>query len=383
VIRPQRVAIVGYGIGGIAAAIQLRRLGHDITHFERSPPSMAPGAGMLLHPPALRQLQKLGLLEAAMDLGAPVARICAETVDGRPLMEIDYAELLAGQRGLGIQRGALHRLLSSADAGRGDVLSGCDIASLDPQQGYLFNDSNDRYGPYDLIVVADGAHSRLREQMPIFASRNRRAESAALVGLLDDPDRLAGNRLAQYFEGNRHVAIWPAGSASPGAVSRCSVAMNVPLQEASAFLDSGKWRSQLIRLCPMIGKLLNARAGDPDLHIYKYRDVELGSYATGRAVLLGDAAHSMSPQLGVGAQLAMEDADILAGTLARKTDVPAALRDYAERRPPMIRRYQQASRWLTPLFQTDSRLLASLRDHVMARTLASPMVKRLAQELLT
>lgn len=382
-MTPLRVAIVGYGIGGIAAAIQLRGLGHEITHFERSHPPVSGGAGMLLHPPALRQLQKLGLLEAAMDRGAPVRFIRAQTVDGRPLMEIDYVELLAGQRGLGIQRGTLHRLLSSADTGRDEVLSGCDMASVDPQQGYLFSDSNDRYGPYDLIVVADGAHSRLREQMPVFASRNRRAESAALVGLLDDPDRLAGDCLAQYFEGNRHASVWPVGSESPGATLRCSVAMNVSRSEASAFRGSGNWRSQLIRLCPMLGERLKAGVDNPEFNIYTYLDVELASCTTGRVVLIGDAAHSMSPQLGVGAQLALEDASILVGTLAGKTDLPAALREYARCRPRMLRRYQQASRWLTSLFQTDSRLLALLRDHVMATTLNSPIVKRLAQKLLS
>jgi 2-polyprenyl-6-methoxyphenol hydroxylase-like FAD-dependent oxidoreductase len=382
-VNPLRVAIVGYGIGGIAAAIHLRRLGHDIAHFERNHPPAAPGAGMLLHPPALRQLRKLGLLEAAMERGAPVRRICAQTVDGRPLMDIDYAELLAGQGGLGIQRGALHRLLSSADTGCDGVLSGRDIASLDTQQGYLFSDSNDRHGPYDLIVVADGTHSKLREQMPIFAHRNQRAESVALVGLLDDPDQLAADRLAQYFEGNRHASVWPVGSESPGATPRCGVAMNVSPSEASAFRDSGSWKRQLKRLCPMMGKLLNTGVENSDFHIYTYRDVELASYATGRAVLIGDAAHSMSPHLGVGAQLALEDANILASTLAEKGDLPAALRDFAQSRPRMLRRYQQASRWLTPLFQTDSRLLASLRDHIMARTLGAPMVKRLAQELLS
>ena len=159
--------------------------------------------------------------------------------------------------------------------------------------------------------------------------------------------------------------------------------MNVSPSEASAFRGSGNWQSQLTRLCPMMGKLLNTRVENLDFHIYTYRDVELGSYATGRAVLIGDAAHSMSPQLGVGAQLALEDANILAGTLAEKGDLSAALRDYAQRRPRMIRRYQQASRWLTPVFQTDSRLLASLRDHIMAGMRDAPMVKRLAQELLS
>jgi FAD-dependent urate hydroxylase len=382
-IHPLRVAIVGYGIGGIAAAIQLRRLGHDITHFERSHPPVACGAGMLLHPSALRQLQKLGVLEAVRACGAPVRRICAQTVHGQPLMDLAYADVIAGEHGLGIQRGALHRLLSGADTGRDDVLSGHSIASLDSQQGCLFGDSREQYGPYDLIVVADGANSSLREKMPIFARRNQRASSAALVGLLDDPDRLAADRLIQYFDANRHVSVWPAGGESAGASPRCSVAMNVSMSEAAAFRDQGRWRSELVRLCPRIGKLLHDGVDDPGLHIFAYRDVDLDSYTAGCAVLIGDAAHSMSPQLGVGAQLAMEDASVLASSLAEHGDLPTALRAYAQCRQPRMRRFQEASRWLTPLFQTDSRLLASLRDHLLASTMRAPMVKRLAQELMS
>jgi FAD-dependent urate hydroxylase len=376
-----RVAIVGYGIGGIAAAIRLRALGADITHFERSDAPMARGAGMLLHPPALRQVQKLGLLEAVMACGAPIGRICAQTVRGQNFMDLDYGGLSGGQRGLGIQRGALHRLMSGADTGH--VLIRHDITSIDPQQGYLFCDPKERHGPYDLILVADGAHSRLREQLPIVARRNQRADSAALVGLLDDPDRLTADRLVQHFEGTRHVSVWPVGGESPGDVHRCSVAMSISLSEASTFRDSGNWRSHLVRLCPMMGKLLTARVENSDLHVYTYRDVELETYVAGRAVLIGDAAHSMSPQLGIGAQLAMEDAESLARALGENPDIAAALRDYSRGRLPRVRRYQQASRWLTALFQTDSRLLASLRDHLMVKMVDLPMMKQLAQELLS
>ena len=378
-----QIAIVGYGIGGIAAAIHLRRLGHHISHFERNNPPAAHGAGMLLHPPALHQLRKLGVLEAAMTCGAPVRRICAQTVRGQPLMDFSYADLLAGQHGVGIQRGTLHRLISSADTGRNALLGGHTMTSLDPHQGFLFSDSHVRHGPYDLIVVADGTHSSLREQIPAFARRSQLASSAALVGLLDDPERLAGDRLVQYFDSNRHLSVWPVGSESPGSPRRCAVAMNVSLSEASAFRDQGVWRSHLTRLCPMIGKLLKEDVENSGLHIFSYRDVNLDSYAVGRAVLIGDAAHGMSPQLGMGAHLAMEDAELLANTLAEHSDLPAALRAYAQTRPKQLLRYQQASRWTTPLFQSDSRMLAAIRDRLLARTMHSPMVQRLAQELLT
>jgi 2-polyprenyl-6-methoxyphenol hydroxylase-like FAD-dependent oxidoreductase len=383
VISPLHIAIVGYGIGGIAAAIHLRRVGHHVEHFERNDPPAAHGAGMLLHPPALRQLHKLGLLEAALAHGAPVRRIRARTVHGTPLMDFGYADLLAGQHGLGIQRGTLHRLLSSADTRRNDVRAGRTMTSLDPDRGYLFSDSCERHGPYDLIVVADGTHSRLRECIPAFAGRSREASSAALVGLLDDPERLAGDDLVQYFDSSRHLSVWPAGSESPGTPARCAVAMNVPLAEAGAFRDDGSWRGHMARLCPMTGKLLDAQVENRGLSVFSYRDVDPGTYVMGRAVLVGDAAHSMSPQLGVGAHLAMEDADILANSLAHHRDLPAALRAYGHTRPRQVRRYQRASRWITPLFQSDSRVLAAIRDRLLAGATRAFREQRLVQELLS
>jgi FAD-dependent urate hydroxylase len=380
---PLSVAIVGYGIGGIAAAIRLRRQGHQITHFERSNSLSALGAGMLLHPPALRQLQALDVLQTAAACGAPVRSVQAQTSSGEPLMDINYSDLLAGQHGLGIQRRALHGVLSSADAGREAVIRGCSIESADTQRGYLFQGTKKPYGPFDLIVVADGTHSVLRDQIATSARRNDYAKSAALVGLLHDPHCAAGDRLVQYFDSNRHVSVWPVGSASPTGPQFCSFAINVPLTDAADFRDRGRWRSELLRLCPNIGQLLNDKVSNSDLHIFSYRDVDLNSYASGRAVLIGDAAHSMSPQLGVGAQLAIEDTDVLARSLADNEDVATALQNYSRTRPPQLQRYQQASRWITPLFQSDSRLLAAVRNRLISSMAQTPLMKNIAKELLT
>jgi 2-polyprenyl-6-methoxyphenol hydroxylase-like FAD-dependent oxidoreductase len=377
-----QVAIVGYGIGGIAAAVQLRRLGHCITHFDRNDPPAALGGGMLLHPPALRQLRSLGVLDAVIACGAPVKRICARTVRGQMLMDLDYAKLVGDQHGLGIQRGTLHRLLSGADTGRNGVLGGHNIASVDLQGGYVSQDSGRRHGPYDLIVVADGAHSALREQIPVFARRNKCADIVALVGLLDDPDQFAGHCLVQHFDGARHLSVWPVGSEYPGGSRRCAVAINVSPEEAETLRDRVFRRHYMMRLCHGIGGILEGHTDNEDMHVFRYRDVELSTCVAGRAVLIGDAAHSMSPQLGVGAQLAMEDASVLAEKLAAHSDVPAALRAYEIDRWMQVTRYQQASRWLTPLLQSDSRLLAGIRDRLLASTKNAPLVKRFAQDLL-
>jgi 2-polyprenyl-6-methoxyphenol hydroxylase-like FAD-dependent oxidoreductase len=337
---------------------------------------------MLLHPPAQRELDELGLLEKALACGARVNRICARTATGQSLFDVRYSDLAAAQPGLGIQRGTLHRLLSDADTGRNAVLGACTITGVDAQGGYLLQDSGVRHGPYDLIVVADGAESALRASAPFATQRNKRAATAALVGLLDDHDNFASDRLMQHFNLGSHLSVWPVGRDSPEGSPRCSFAMNISTIDAEAFRDRGLWRSRMTSLCPEIGKVMMGQVETLRPYVFTYRDIEVGAYSMGRVVLIGDAAHSMSPQLGVGAQLAMADARILANNLAAHRSVSAALDEYSRSRPPQLSRYQQASRWLTPFLQSNNLLLAGFRDRVIATAMRSPMAKRMAQDLL-
>lgn len=376
------VAIIGYGIAGISAAIRLRNFGHPIAHFDRNDPPVAFGAGMLLHPAGIRQLDQLGVKAAAIACGAPVRRICARTVRDRSIMDLGYDDVVAGQCGLGIQRATLHTLLTSVDPGRGQVCAGRKIIALDPDRGYVTDDHDVRHGPFDLIVVADGANSLLRKRISPRMRFDQRADSAALVGLLDDPDGLAGDRLQQYFDSGRHVSVWPVGRESPDSPARCSIAINVTTNEAESFRDRGDWRILLARLCPDIGKLVDNRVQNASLHIFTYGDVELSRCSYGRAVAIGDAAHSMSPQLGTGAQLAMEDAALLATTIGLHNDLPGALRSYGHTRPQQLRHYHLASRWLTPLFQSDNQMLGMLRDHLIANSMRFSYMKRMAHALL-
>jgi 2-polyprenyl-6-methoxyphenol hydroxylase-like FAD-dependent oxidoreductase len=218
--------------------------------------------------------------------------------------------------------------------------------------------------------------------MPVLVSRNKRADMAALVGLLDDPDQFAGDHLVQYFEGARHLSMWPVGRQSPSGPARCSVAMNVSLAEADTFQDQTRWRNHMTRLNPEIGNLLKVQQDEINLHVFRYRDVELRTCFTGRALLIGDAAHSMSPQLGVGAQLAMEDGAVLAEILPRHETLSAGLEAYTRHRQSKVRPYQRASRWLTPLFQSDSRLLASMRDRLLASPVTASLGKRFAHDII-
>jgi 2-polyprenyl-6-methoxyphenol hydroxylase-like FAD-dependent oxidoreductase len=89
----------------------------------------------------------------------------------------------------------------------------------------------------------------------------------------------------------------------------------------------------------------------------------------------------MSPQLGTGAQLAMEDAETLARVVDVHNGVADALQAFMQIRTPQLRRHHLASRWLTPLFQADSRAIAFFRDHLFASAMNSSSARQMAHTL--
>src|SRR6201999_1928219 len=106
-----RIAIVGYGTGGQAAAIFLARDGHSVELFERSDVLKPVGAGFLLQPTGLSVLSALGLRDAALARGARVERLHGENAAGRMVMDMRYADHAHDSFGLGMTRGALFALL--------------------------------------------------------------------------------------------------------------------------------------------------------------------------------------------------------------------------------------------------------------------------------
>ena len=376
-----KVAIIGYGIAGAAAAIHLRRLNHDVTSFDRNKAPTS-GAGILLHPLALNELSQLGIFEEVKKRGALVKHIRARTMSGRSIMKLDYADRSKAAFGIGIQRSTFHQVLINADHGHSEKFVNQEITAIDPHTGYVFGTYGCEYGPFDLIIIADGAHSILRQHIQPSAIRGGRlSNSAALVTLLDETNKTATESLIQYFDGSRHLSYWPVGSAAPYKKRKISIAINVPLKNARSIRDSGTWKQFAQHLCPALTPQLTHNPSTTNVHLFKYRDLHLTQGSIGRAVVIGDAAHCMSPQLGVGAALAMQDAATLTQAISSCTDLSTTLADYAKFRHTQLRRYRVASRCLTPFFQSDSIALAFTRDRFCAHTLRLPPVKRFVHSL--
>jgi len=122
------------------------------------------------------------------------------------------------------------------------------------------------------------------------------------------------------------------------------------------------WRDEIHALWPQANAQMGDIEGAAQLRRASYRDAVLHRWSRGRTVLLGDAAHAMSPQLGQGVNMALMDALALRDALRSEEDIDGAIHRYESDRRAHVRIYQFWSRWLTPLFQSDRDAVARIRD---------------------
>ncbi len=362
----RHVAIVGYGTGGQAAALALARHGHSVEVFERVPDPGPVGAGFLLQPTGLQALWRLGLLDEACALGAPVARLHGETPEGRTVMDMHYADLDVRLSGVGMQRGALFAMLHEAIGLEGGIQlhAGHGITELDCERGRLRDAQGAWHGPFDVVVVADGSASSLRA-----AVTGMRIDKpypwGALWCLLPEGDWPWRTELRQrYLLARRMAGMLPVGAMPGDPVRRLSFFWSLPVGQFEAWRDAGReaWLAELEALWPRARERLGDDFPIACLARAAYRDAIPERWSRGRTVLLGDAAHAMSPQLGQGVNMALVDALALAAALTRTSKLADAFADYEAARRAHLAAYHRFSRWLTPLFQSDRDVLARLRD---------------------
>jgi len=122
------------------------------------------------------------------------------------------------------------------------------------------------------------------------------------------------------------------------------------------------WRNAVVALDPAAAPLVAEVTSFEQLAFATYADVRMYPWHHGRIVVIGDAAHATSPQLGQGANLGLIDAAVLADLVARLGSVRVAAAAYTGIRYDHIAYYQRVSSLLTPVFQSDSQLLPMLRD---------------------
>ncbi len=363
--RRLRIAIVGYGTAGQAATLFLSAQGHQLDVFEQAPAPGPVGAGFLLQPTGLGVLTRLGLHEQALARGQRIERLYGCNARGRAVMDMRYADHSSGCFGLGMTRGSLFALLHEAWPDASSLHAGMRIDGVDADGRHLLDSAGARHGPFDLIVAADGAHSRLRTAAPELVRRQSVYPWGAVWCLLPAGDWPHADTLHQRYAGTREmIGLLPVGRRADREGRWLTFFFSLPGDQVEAFDAAAlqRLRERLQQLWPQALALLDEVREPGQLQRARYRDVVLRAPVHERLVFIGDAAHAMSPQLGQGVNMALLDAEALADALSAHDDVDSALAHYPRLRRQHMAVYQRLSRWLTPLFQSDRSALAYLRD---------------------
>ncbi|MFB6510425.1 FAD-dependent monooxygenase [Streptomyces virginiae] len=358
--------VVGGGIGGLAAAIGLRRIGWHVTVVERVSGLEDAGAGISLAANGLRALDELGVGEAVREASRAQYSGGTRTPQGGWLARMDgtVLEKAVGTPITGIPRSTLHRLLRDSLPAESLLIGSeatsveqVDTATVQVRCGNTVLDA-------DLVVAADGVGSKVRRSLfpdhpgPIYSgSTVLRAITEHPVDLRTDFE-LTWGRGAEFG----HIAFLD-GRAEWHAV------LNIPAE--TRFADPlAELRRRFHTWHEPIPALLDATRPDAVLHhdVNELR-TPLPTYTVGRIALLGDAAHAMTPNLGQGACQALEDAVTLAAALNAGPTVEAALARYDAERRPRSQAVARAARQAGRVGQQLSHPLAvTLRNTAMRLT---------------
>jgi 2-polyprenyl-6-methoxyphenol hydroxylase-like FAD-dependent oxidoreductase len=370
-----KAIIVGGGIGGLTAAIALRRVGVEAVVFERAAELREIGAGITLWANAVRALKKLDVYDAIREAGAELGGEI-RSWRGERISEITADQLKSrlGEANLAVHRADLQSALLAA-LPQGTVRLGAEFVGFgEDGAGVVARFAGGHEERGDLLLGADGIDSSVRAQL-FGRSAPRYAGYAAWRGVVD-----AGDGLVPAEVG---LNLWGRGSefglAGIGQ-GRFYWFMTRNAPEGEADDAAGRKREVLDLLQGWYEPSRRAVEATEESKILRndiYDRDPLKRWGAGRTTLLGDAAHPMTPNLGQGACQAIEDAVVLARCLGG--EVVSSLRLYEARRIPRTAEVARRSRLAGRIVQLDNPLLCRLRDAVARRTAARAQLERIAR----
>ena len=348
---PLNVAIVGAGMGGLAAAAALRLKGIDVTVYEQARHFTRLGAGIQIGCNAMQVLRGLGLEERLRgDTFYPRSWSNRDWKTGEVLFDITFGPSAEGKYGapyLLAHRGDLHAALASAVPDEivrlEHRLTGLEATA---SGGVRLSFANGHVAEADAAIGADGVNSIVRSILfgdgePSFTGRiaYRTVYPARLL------DGFEIGNCTKWWGEDRHVVVYPVKpDRSEVYFVTSQPEPGFEIESWSARGDTAVLRAAFEGFHPEVQRVLGAA---PDVH--KRPLVErppLDRWIEGNVALLGDACHPMTPYMAQGAAMAIEDAAILSRCLEGmdREGVPAALQRYQATRHERTARMQLTSR---------------------------------------
>ena len=343
------VAIVGAGIGGLAAASTLRQIGLDVQVYEQAPRFLRIGAGIQMMPNSMKVLRKIGVEQRVLGVSfKPYSHLNRQWDTGEVLRELPMPESLFGAPYLCMHRADLHNALAEV-LPQEIIHLDKKLVGLEQTTGQVtlrFADGTSSRA--DAVIGADGVHSIVREIIlgpdePIHKGRiaYRAIFSSALLN-----GKEIGPSRTKWWGPDRHIVIYYTNA------TRTELYFVTSVPEPAEWLTRESWsakgdvsevRKAYESFHPDVRAVLDAC---PDCHKWAILEREpLPRWRDCRIVLLGDACHSMTPYMAQGGATAIEDAAVLARCMAEYggEDVERAFELYEAHRKPRTSRIQAIS----------------------------------------
>ncbi|WP_288806338.1 FAD-dependent oxidoreductase [uncultured Novosphingobium sp.] len=335
------VLVVGGGIGGLSAAIALRRAGHRVTVIERDPTWSVYGVGIIQQSNVVRAMDQLGVLDAFLDAACGFDAVEIYIPDGTRVARVPTPTLVEGKpSNVGIGRRALQSVLGGSARELGaEIRLGVTAEALEQdERGVTARFSDGSEGRYDIVVGADGVYSQTRRMvLPEAESPEFTGQS---VWRYNFP-RAEGLDALHVYNGRTGVGLVPMSADTMYMYATTPEPGNprYPVEGLAA-----RMREKLEGTAPAIRELAEAITEDEGV---VYRPLEgmmvHGPWHSGRVVLLGDAVHATTPHLGQGAGMAIEDGLVLAEELCAGDTPERAFEAYRARRYERCRYIVEAS----------------------------------------
>lgn len=328
------VVIIGAGMGGLTTGIALKKFGHQVRIFEQTEKILPVGAAISLWSNGVKCLNYLGLTEKIAKLGGQMDDLAyVDGLTGDVMTQFSLLPLIeeVGQRPYPVARADLQNMLMD-EFGRDQIYLGKKMVRLEDNADYVevhFADGSSTQA--DLVIGADGTHSITRAYVLGQQVQRRYAGYVNWNGLVEISEDLAP---AQQW--TTYVGEGKRASLMPVADGKFYFFLDVPLP-AGLENNRDEYKKLLKQYfsdwCLPVQQLIE-RLDPQKTNRVEIHDIEpFTQFYKGRVVILGDAAHSTTPDIGQGGCQAMEDAIYLARSLQINTlGVEDALRRYQNKR---------------------------------------------------
>jgi len=368
--------VIGGGIAGLAFAAAMHRLGRDTIVLEAAPALRAYGSGLVLGPTAMMALARLGLREQVIATGQRLLRGGLTDLAMRPLSHdvFGYFSARSGEPFVGIERSELIRMLAErvpqyrTDARCTAIHDGGAGVTIDLASGERIE------APW--AILADGIRSVGRALMGGVGTRD--AGQWCWRGIAAGVDLEArGDEFLEAWGSEWRFGFTPVGGGRTYwfVTQRDSAAEEGP--KLAPEERAAKLHKIAQRFPPIVGHLI---AGTPPDMILENRLEDLGPlphWHSGNMICIGDAAHAMTPNLGQGATQSLEDAVILARTMAGGNDPKTAFAAFEAIRKPRAQRTVREARAIGNLAHCPD-WAAPMRNAVMRRLPRALSIRQIA-----